>query len=138
MANGGVFAPMLAMVAITVLVWIRLYQTRLREMRARHIPPQALASRAQGAALHDTRAADNFSNLFELPVLFYVAVLVAQATGQTGSVVLLLAWGFVALRALHSLIHCSYNRVIHRFTAFMLSALVLWALWAVLAWGLLR
>lgn len=138
MAHGGIFAPMLAMVCITLLVWIRLYQTRLTEMRARRIAPQALASRGQASAMQDTRAADNFSNLFELPVLFYVALLVAHVTGNTGSLVLLLAWLFVVLRAVHSLIHCSYNRVMHRFSVYMLSSLVLWVLWAVLAWSALR
>lgn len=138
MAHGGIFAPMLVMVGITLLVWLRLYQVRLREMRVRHIAPQALDSRSQTAALHDTRAADNFSNLFELPVIFYVALLVAHATGNTGNTVLVLAWLFVALRALHSLIHCTYNRVMHRFTAYLLSTLTLWALWALLAWGMLR
>lgn len=138
MTHSGVFAPMAAMVAVTMLVWLRLYQVRLREMRVRRIAPQALASRSQTAAMHDTRAADNFSNLFELPVLFYVALLVAQATGNTGDTVLLLAWLFVVLRAAHSLIHCTYNRVMHRFAAYLLSALTLWALWALLAWGMLR
>ncbi len=138
MTHSGVFAPIAAMVAVTLLVWLRLYQVRLREMRVRRIAPQALASRSQTAAMHDTRAADNFSNLFELPVLFYVALLVAQATGNTGDTVMLLAWLFVVLRAAHSLIHCTYNRVMHRFTAYLLSALTLWALWALLAWGVLR
>jgi hypothetical protein len=49
-----------------------------------------------------------------------------------------LAWGFVGLRVLHSAIHCSYNRVWHRFYAYLAGGLVLWALWGVLAVGLLR
>lgn len=135
---GGVFAPMLALVAVTLLVWLRMFQIRLGEIRVRRIRPQELASRTQTSALQDTRAADNFSNLFELPVLFYVALLAANATGNSSDLVVLLAWLYVLLRGAHSLVHCTYNRVMHRFNIYMLSTLVLWVLWAVLAWGMLR
>ena len=90
------------------------------------------------ARVKDTRAADNFRNLFELPVLFYLALVVAALTQQVTAIALSLAWAFVALRIVHSAIHCTYNRVWHRFYAYLAGGLVLWALWAVLAVGLLR
>ena len=131
--------PAVAMAALTFLVWCRLYYVRIGVMRRERNPAQAVASSAQSAArLSDTRASDNFRNLFELPVLFYAALGVAASTGQAHGAVLSLAWLFVAFRALHSVIQCSYNRVMHRFTAYLLGALALWALWAVLACGLLR
>ena len=49
-----------------------------------------------------------------------------------------LAWAFVGTRLVHTAIHCSYNRVIHRFYAYIGGYFVLIALWAVLAFGLLR
>ena len=58
-------------------------------------------------------------------------------SGQGGAVVLALAWTFVALRVLHSAIHCSYNKVMHRFYAYVAGGAVLWLLWAWLAFGLL-
>jgi hypothetical protein len=39
---------------------------------------------------------------------------------------------------LHSLIQCSYNKVMHRFTVYAVSTSLVWVLWAVLALGLLR
>ena len=135
----AIFLPVLAMVALTIAVWLRMYATRIGEMRRERIHPQAVATSAQMAArLSDTRAADNFRNLFELPVLFYLALLVAAMTAQTGVAVLALAWAFVGLRVLHSWIHCTYNKVMHRFKAYLAGAVALWALWAVLAFGLLR
>lgn len=129
--------PFFVMVLLTLVVWLRLYQTRLVEMKRRRINPQAVASSAQMATLEDTRAADNFRNLFELPVLFY-AVMLLIIVGQFGDIVLLsLAWAFVALRCLHSYIHCTYNRVKDRFTVYLFSALALWAMWGVLACRLL-
>ena len=135
----AVFLPALAMVALTIAVWLRMYATRIGEMKRERIHPQAVATSAQMAArLSDTRAADNFRNLFELPVLFYLALVVAALTARSGVVVLALAWIFVALRVLHSVIHCTYNKVMHRFKAYLAGGVALWALWAVLAVGLLR
>jgi hypothetical protein len=130
--------PLFAMVLLNLLVWLRLYQTRLGEMKRRRIHPQSVASSAQMAALEDTRAADNFRNLFELPVLFYAAVLLIIVSRSDSLVLLALAWAFVALRYLHSYIHCTYNRVKDRFSAYLFSGLALWALWGMLAYSWLR
>ena len=132
-----ILAPILAMVGVTFVVWIVLYVQRIGEMRRRRIDPQRLASSSEASALlEDRRAADNFRNLFELPVLFHVGALAALATGVGGPVLTGLAWAFVVLRAAHSFVHCTYNRVMHRFTAYVLSTLVLWAMWGwlVVAW----
>jgi hypothetical protein len=137
--NDAIFQPALAMVALTLAVWLRMYFSRIGEMKRERVHPQAVATSAQMAArLHDTRAADNFRNLFELPVLFYQALVVAALTAQAGTAVLVLAWLFVALRVVHSAIHCSYNKVMHRFQAYLAGCIVLWLLWAVIAFGLLR
>ncbi len=133
----NLFWPAVAMALLTCLVWVRLYAVRIPEMRRRDIRPQNIAQSAQReAAFDDTRASDNFKNLFELPVLFYLALFVAHSSGQVGSTVVLLAWAFVVLRWLHSGIQCTYNRVMHRFTVYALGAVVLWLLWALLAYGL--
>ena len=139
MGEHALFLPAIAMVAITFLAWLRLYQLRFAEMARRKIDPQSIALSAQkDAGLSDTRGADNFNNQFQLPVLFYVALLVAHATGQGTETFVQLAWAFVALRLVHALIQWTYNRVVHRFAAYALGALVLWAMWGLLAAGLLR
>lgn len=133
------FLPAAAMVALTCLVWIRMYVVRIGQMRRERIHPQAVATSAQASArLTQSAAADNFRNLFELPVLLYLALTVAAATSLGDGVVLTLAWIFVATRVAHSAIHCGYNRVMHRFAVYIAGALVLWLLWAYLAWGLLH
>ena len=134
-----ILLPALAMAALTFVVWWRMYLTRVAEMKRERIHPQAVATSAQMAArLADTRAADNFRNLFELPVLFYMALATAALSGQVGVATLILAWAFVALRIVHSAIHCTYNKVIHRFYAYVCGGTVMWLLWGVLAVGLLR
>ena len=126
---------MLGMVGVVFAVWLRLYQTRIGEMQRRRIHPQAVASaKAMVEALEDARAADNFKNLFELPVLFFAACLAAMVTGVDSNVALGLAWAFVAFRALHSWIACTYNKVMHRFQAYLAGGLALFGLWAWQAW----
>jgi hypothetical protein len=139
MGNNAIYWPAVAMVMLTVVVWFRMYVTRIGQMKRERIHPQAVATSAQAAAkLTDSCAADNFRNLFELPVLFYLAVVVAAQAGLASTAMLVLAWSFVALRVAHSWIQCTYNKVMHRFKVYVAGGMVLWALWAVLVYGLLR
>ena len=126
--------PVLAMVALTFAVSIVMYRRRIAEIRAKEIRLSAIAlSAGMAAQIEDTRAADNYRNLYEGPVLFYVAALAAFALKVVTPAVLALAWIYVACRAAHSLIHCTSNRVRYRFYAFVASHVVLFALWFVLA-----
>ena len=131
--------PVLAQAALTAAVWVALYGARLGELRRRRIDPQRLAdSRLAAGVLERVAAADNFRNLFEVPVLFYAVVpLLVLAHAVTGAAVAL-GWAFVALRALHSVIHISYNRVMHRFLAYAASTLCVFAMWALLGAELWR
>ena len=104
--------------------------TRVREMRSKRIHPQAISTSLKMAAqLQDVQAADNFRNLFEVPVLFYVLVAVAIATRYVPDWLVLCAWLFFALRTLHSLIHCTYNRVYHRLAVYLASFGLIVGMW---------
>lgn len=128
----SIWLPCSAMVLVTALVWIKLYADRLGEMRARGIAPQSLATVREAAGrLEKTAAADNFRNLFEVPVLFYVWCVAVAMTGVATAGLVTAAWVFVGLRALHSLIHVSYNRVLHRFLVYFASTALMFAMWAV-------
>ncbi len=73
----------------------------------------------------------NYMNLLEFPVLFYVIAGLLYASSAATPVTVNLAWTFVALRILHSAIHLTYNRVIHRVMAFGASNFALVTLWIV-------
>ncbi len=133
-----ILEPALVTVALTFAVWLRMFFSRVGEMKRQRIHPQAVATSAQMAArMSDTRAADNFRNLFELPVLFYFGVLVAAMTGADVPVLLAFAWVFAASRILHSAIHCTYNKVMHRFYAYLLGGVALAGMWLVIAFRVL-
>lgn len=134
-----IFLPAIAMVLLTILVTFRMFSERVRQVKAEKISMREIPSSSQMATrFTDTRAADNYKNLFEAPVLFYLALVVAFAAGQVTPLTLGLAWGYVGLRYVHSWIHCNYNRVRDRLYVFFSSNLVLWTLWGVLGVGLLR
>jgi hypothetical protein len=121
---------LLALVLLTFIVGTLLLFTRVQEMRQKRIHPQAASTSVKMAArLENVQAADNFRNLFEVPVLFYALGTVALATHQTPSWLVVGAWAFVALRVLHSFIHCTYNKVMHRLAVFLTSFGLLLALW---------
>lgn len=121
---------LLALVLLTFAVGGYLLLTRVTEMRAKRIHPQAASTSVKMAAkLENVQAADNFRNLFEVPVMFYALCAVALATHHTPGWLVTGAWLFVALRGVHSVIHCSYNRVMHRLAAFLAGFALLVGLW---------
>lgn len=126
-------AAALALVILTSVVGARLLFTRVQEMRNKRIHPQAAATSVQMAArLENVQAADNFRNLFEVPVLFYALVAVALAAHHTPTWLVFGAWLYVLLRVVHSVIHCTYNKVMHRLSAFLAGFALLVALWVAL------
>jgi len=129
--NGvGIFWPLLAQVALTLAVALRMAVARIGELRARHIDPQPIATAGAAALREDVAPADDFGNLFEVPVLFYAVCPVLYVTGTVTPLQILLAWSFVALQCAHSLIHVTTNRVTHRFVVFLLGFACVIAMWA--------
>lgn len=127
------------MVVLTIVVTFRMFFERKGQIQSEHIRWREVATSSKmNARLADTRAADNYRNLFEVPVLLYLALVVAFLTAQVNVLTLSLAWIFVASRYLHSAIHCGSNRIRYRLPVFFFGCLVLWLLWGVLAYGLLK
>ena len=132
--------PLLAQVALTFIVMLIMYRKRVTEMKSKRIHPQRIRTRSKSKALltDSASAADNFSNLFELPILFYTAILLTLNLMVQDSILVILAWSFVISRYLHSFVHVSYNRVMHRFSFFVFSSFVLLAYWVRLGWIILQ
>jgi hypothetical protein len=130
-----ILLPMLVQVLLTFSVWVYLFAWRIPEIRRKDIDPQRLRDRATAHELlpDSANASNNLKNLFEMPVLFYTAILLSLVLMIQDGVLVQLAWGFVIFRTVHSLIHCSYNNVNHRFGAYAISCLFLLFIWIRLA-----
>jgi hypothetical protein len=132
-------AALTTLVALTAFVGARLLFCRIREMQSKGLEIQTAATSVRlSVQLENVQAADNFRNLFEVPVLFYALVVVALALKHTPGWLVTGSWIFVSLRIAHSLIHCTYNRVTHRFIVFFSSFSLLIGLWGYFFWSLLR
>lgn len=139
MNNTVFFWPAFVLALLTFSVMIRMLTSRIAAMKTNKIHPQSISTSVELAArMPDSRAADNFRNLFETPVLFYAALFFAQSTQADNQILLALAWLYVVLRIIHSFIQCSYNKVMHRFYVFFASVGVLLAMWIVLAISLFK
>lgn len=132
-------APVLALVSWTLVMWAWMYAQRLPAMTKAGIKPQD--ARFPGALDvlpdHARQAAHNYNHLMEQPTIFYAAALAIFVAGHGDGTAVALAWTYVALRIVHSLVQASVNIVMARFLAFALSTLVLVALvareWVTLA-----
>lgn len=123
-----------ALVVLTAVVAARMLAMRIREMKSKRISPQSIAlSSDRSASLQDTRAADNFNNLFETPVLFYALCALAVGSGHTPWWLVVSAWGYVLLRTMHSYIQCGSNHVMRRFKVFVVSVALLLSSWLAFA-----
>ncbi len=128
--------PLLIQVALTFTVWFRLYYLRIREIQNKGIDPQQLTSREKSRALltDSVAPANNLTNLFELPVLFYTAILLALILMWQDPVLVAFSWLFVSLRIAHSIIHLTNNKVMHRFVVYAFSCGALLGMWVRLGW----
>jgi hypothetical protein len=137
MNRSVIFWPVLAQVLLTAIVWVRMFTVRVAEMRERRIKPQEVAtSQAIGSKLQNIQAADNFRNLFEVPVLFFAVCAMLASLDAVTPPQLVLAWLFVGLRCAHSFIQLTYNRVMHRFRVYLASTVCVFGMWALLAFQL--
>ena len=121
--------PLLVMVALTFAVAVWLIRCRIVAVRDGLNPLVFCLNR--GGKLPDrlVQAAQHYENLFEMPVLFYLAILVAYVTNSVDVMLLTLAWGYVGLRVMHSWIHLGSNNLRWRVRSFVVSSLVLLGMW---------
>lgn len=123
--------PFFGMMLLTMLVWVLMYVRRLSFLQREGLDAQEFVTPEKITALvPDTTNAtsNNLKNLFEMPVIFYALCLYLESHQLVDSTYVMLAYGFLGFRVLHSVIHCSYNRVMHRFSCYLLSSVLLWGM----------
>jgi hypothetical protein len=130
----SILYPVFVLVALTAVTLGRLAVGRLRAVQSGEASLAYFTTYQDGREPDHTRALSrHYDNLFQAPLLFYVAALTLLVTGAETTVTLVLAWGYVALRIVHTVIHTGPNDVVWRFRVFLASWLVLLALWSVIA-----
>lgn len=123
----SIFIPALFMVLLTFLVLLFMFYKRIIFISANKVSMGKFRTRSstQVATADIASSADNFMNLFEMPVLFYFLTCVIFLTNQSDQLYLILMSAYVFFRYLHSLIHCTFNNVNFRFYAYAVSVMML-------------
>ena len=104
MKQADIFAPFVGTMLLTLVVWIYMYARRIPFIVNGKLTPQQLRP-SEFARISPPRVAtpsDHLKNLFELPTVFYAAVLYLYATAQVDELYLAAAWTFLGFRILHS------------------------------------
>lgn len=137
MALVVVLAPVFVQVALTFTLLIWLGKLRIDAVRSKIIDVRDIALGEPNWPTRATQVSNAYQNQFELPVIFYLAVVVAIVSGQATVALVILAWLFVATRIVHAAIHATSNDVRRRFWAYTAGLAVLIVLWIVLLLSLI-
>lgn len=131
--------PVFAMFVLTAFVLVRLGIMRFMAVKKRDIDYRFFETYRDYDEPEELRIASrHLVNLFEVPMLFYVGVILILVTEQTSTLLLSLAWAYVATRYLHTLIHLTSNKVAKRFRVFIFSFLLLVVMWVAFAVQLIQ
>ena len=131
MADAELVLPMLGVMILTLIVWLWMFVKRFAFISANNIAPDELKTPEQlNNKIPATHAgpANNLKNLFELPVIFYMLCLYLMLSYSVDNIDVACAWLFMVFRAFHSIVHCSYNNVNHRFLMYLISSVALWVM----------
>ncbi len=130
-ATNGILAPVIVLIAWTLVMWIWMYATRLPAIGKMKVTmdPNAVSGDQMAQLPASVRwKADNYNHLLDEPTLFYALAISLALLGEGDGVNLVLAWAYVGLRILHSLVQALINIIEVRFLIFVLSSFVLFAM----------
>ena len=127
-ATSPILAPVVALVAWSLVMWGWMYATRLPAIFKAHMAmdPNAPRGEQMNQLPPNVRwKADNYNHLMEQPTIFYAIAFALALMGEGGGVNHVLAWSYVGLRVVHSFVQAMGNRIKLRFVVFVLSSLTL-------------
>lgn len=133
MKMAAILQPTVALMIWTMVMWLWMYATRIPAMNAAKVDPDGLAQDPT-KTLDDLLPASvqwkahNYNHLHEAPTLFYAVCLTLAVAGVGGGMSTKIAWAYVGLRVVHSLVQVTVNKVMIRFVLFALSSIALMAL----------
>lgn len=124
-----ILLPVFAQAALTFFLMFWMARVRFGAVRAGQVTQADLKRDWTSWPERPTQIAAAYHNQFQLPVLFYVLVLIALITTQADFLFVVLSWLFVVLRVVHAFVHTGKNDIMARFRVFALGATVLIVMW---------
>lgn len=134
MAQNLILLPVFAQVALTLIVFVVLVMRRGKSLKASGQTPEDVKLASEDAWSQSAVAASRcYTNQFELPVLFFAVAAFFLMTRNVDLTVFLLAWVFVATRAVQIFVHLSLGPTIVRGISFAIGLTAVMAMWVILA-----
>ncbi|MBO9666189.1 MAG: MAPEG family protein [Bdellovibrio sp.] len=122
--------PLCAMFILTFVVLTRMFLIRKKSVQEGKVHLSYFKTYNVGSSIpEEVQASRHFSNLFEAPVLYYLAVILGMLLPVESIIFLVLAWVYVAARALHAYVHLTSNKVLIRMRMYGLGWLILIWMW---------
>lgn len=125
-------APLSIQVMLTFFLLIMMAILRLKAVATGKVRSKDVDMRQPNWPKFATKAGNAYHNQLELPILFYVIIIILIMAKENDNAYLYLAWGFVITRVVHALIHLSSIDSAIRFAAFLVSSIILMIMWAIL------
>jgi len=127
-----ILLPVFTLILLTFGIMFWMARLRFKAVGEKAVPPRYFKTFEGNVAMPEqlSKVTRNFHNLMEIPVLFYVVIAFILILGKVDAVYIYLAWAYTVTRFIHSIVHVSYNYVIHRLFVFFISCLLLMIIWA--------
>lgn len=125
--------PVFVQVALTIGLHVLMAKHRLGSIKSGEVRMKDIALREPNWTPRGLQISNAYNNQLELPMLFYAVVAFILITKQESIPLLMLAWIFAISRLIHAYIHITTNYVPHRFRAYGVGAIAVFAMWIVFA-----
>lgn len=129
MSQVALVYPLLLQVALTFVLLLWLARGRTGALTSKEVLPEQIALGQPRWPARTTQVANSFQNQLEVPVLFYVLVLLILHLRMSDIVHVVLAWAFVLTRFVHAFIHTTNNDVRVRGAVYGIGVLILLVMW---------
>ena len=125
--EANILTPVLGLIVWTFVMWFWMYATRIPALRAAGLDPARIKRKEdiEGLPVSVKQIADNYNHLHEQPTVFYALAFYSFLVGVADPLNVGLAWTYVGLRVVHSLVQSTVNFVPVRFSIFTLASIVL-------------
>ncbi|WP_444935316.1 MAPEG family protein [Microbulbifer sp. JMSA004] len=129
--SAQIIQPVIALIAWSMVMWLWMYATRLPAVKKAKLKLDPNAPRGEQMSTlppHVRWKADNYNHLMEQPTIFYALAISLAVLGAGDGINFILAWTYVGIRVIHSIVQVTFNKIEIRFLIFALSNIPLLAL----------
>ncbi len=133
MSVESILAPLFVQVALIFILVFYMGSMRFGALRRREVRIGDIALGQSNWPPYAAQAGNAYNNQFQMPLLFFVLVILAYLFKKADLIFVIMSWVFVVSRILHAYVHVTSNNLRWRFTIFVVGVVVLMVMWIIFA-----